>query len=216
MTPADVITEVRKLLQDTLAPLRYSDADLLGYLNQTVKRMVTIRPDLFNKLATVTLTPNDVMQSLPADAHRLIDIYYVVGKNSVTEVERPMMQRTYPQWVSDPAGTPLNFIRHERNPTKFFVYPKPAPGTEVVLEYVAVPADYGLSDTITAPTDGYLPALVDGVMFLASSIDDEHVDSNRAQLFLQSFTQALGVDLQSRVMTDNETLPPQQPQGRSA
>lgn len=204
MTPANVITEVRKLLQDTLAPLRYSDADLLGYLNQTVKRILAVRPDLFNKMATVTLTANDVQQQLPADAHRLVDIYYVVGRNSVTEVERPLLQRAYPQWVSDPAGVPLNFMRHERNPTKFFVYPKPLPGTQVLLEYVAVPAAYGLNDTITAPSEGYFPVLVDGVAFLASSIDDEHVDSGRAALFQRSFMDALGVDFQSRAVTDED------------
>lgn len=209
MTPAEIIVEARKLLQDTRAPLRYSDADLLGYVNQTVKRMLGMRPDLFNKMTTVALTANDVMQELPADAHRLVDIYYVVGRNSVTEVERPMFQRAYPQWVSDPAGTPLNFMRHERNPTKFFVYPKPLPNTTVMLEYVAVPGDYALDEVMDAPSDGYLPQLVDGVVFLASSIDDENVDSGRAKLFMDSFSQSLGVDLQARVVTDKETMPTQ-------
>jgi hypothetical protein len=60
-----------------------------------------------------------------------------------------------------------------------------------------------------APSDGYLPQLVDGVVFLASSIDDENVDSGRAKLFMDSFSQSLGVDLQARVVTDKETMPMQ-------
>ena len=35
-------------------------------------------------------------------------------------------------------------------------------------------------------------------------IDNEHVNSNRAQLFQTSFTQALGVAAQSRAITDTE------------
>jgi hypothetical protein len=45
------------------------------------------------------------------------------------------------------------------------------------------------------------------VVFLASSIDDEHVNSNRAKLFLESFTSALGVDLQQQAILDNERMP---------
>jgi len=41
-------------------------------------------------------------------------------------------------------------------------------------------------------------------VFLAESVDNEHVNSQRAQLFQQSFTQALGVAAQSRSITDPE------------
>lgn len=204
MTPSEIISEARKLLQDTRAPFRYNDAELLGYVNQTLKRVLTIRPDLFTETATVPLQPGDVLQSLPVNAHRLVDIYYVEGYNSVNEVERPVFERAYPQWVSDPAGIPLNFIRHSRNPTKFFVYPRPVDGLSLVAEYVVIPATYAEGDNIAAPGDGYFSAVVDGVVFLASSIDDEHVASGRAKLFSDSFLQALSVDLQSRGVTDNE------------
>jgi hypothetical protein len=204
MTPAEIIVEARKLLQDTRIPFRYSDTELLGYVNQTLKRVLTIRPDLFTQTSLVPLQPGDVLQSLPADAHRLVDIYYVDGYNSVNEVERPVFERAYPQWVSDAAGIPLNFIRHARNPTKFFVYPRPVEGLSLVAEYVATPANYDLNDDILAPGAGYFSAVVDGVVFLASSIDDEHVSSGRAKLFLDSFLQALSTDLQSRIVTDDE------------
>jgi hypothetical protein len=46
---------------------------------------------------------------------------------------------------------------------------------------------------------------VDGVIFLAESIDNEHVNSGRAKLFQESFVQSLGVSLQSRAITDTES-----------
>lgn len=204
MTPAEIIVEARKILQDTRGPFRYSDSELLGYVNQTLKRALTIRPDLFTDVATVPLQAGGVLQSLPPDAHRLVDIYYVAGHGAVNEVERPILERSYPQWVSDPVGVPLNFIRHARNPTKFFVYPRPREGLSVVAEYVVIPKTYELDQTIDAPGEGYFSAVVDGVVFLASSIDDEHVLSGRAKLFLDSFLQALSTDLQSRIVTDDE------------
>jgi hypothetical protein len=73
----------------------------------------------------------------------------------------------------------------------------------LVGEYVIAPDDYALTDEIDLP-DAYLPALVDGTVFLAESVDNEHVNSGRAKLYQDSFTQLLAVGLQSRTMTDTE------------
>lgn len=207
MTPAEVIVEVRKLLQDTHITYRYSDADLLGYVNQTLKRMAVLRPTLFTTTTAVPLTANSVIQQLPADAHRLVQVFYIVNYNSVNEVQREALERGYPQWVSDPAGIPFNFIRHPRNATQFFLYPRPIANLTAMVEYVAEPAAYALNDTILYLKDTYLGVVVDGVVWLASSIDDEHVNSNRAKLFLDSFTQSLGVDLQQQAIVDSERPP---------
>lgn len=207
MTPSQVIVEVRKLLQDTQAPYRYSDTDLVGYVNQTLKRMAVLRPTLFTNITSVPLTANTVLQDLPADAHRLVQIFFIDNYNSVNEVDREILERAYPQWVSDPAGIPFNFIRHPRNATKFFLYPRPIANLTATVEYVVEPTNYSLGDTILYLKDTYLGVVIDGVMYLASSIDDEHVLSNRAKLFLDSFTQALGVDLQQQAVLDNERVP---------
>jgi hypothetical protein len=208
MTPADIISEARKLLQDSRAPFRYSDADLLGYLQQTLTRMLNMRPDLFTAIAPIPLQSGTVVQKLPDDAHRLVDIYHVVGGNAVTEIERPVFERSHPNWAQDPAGIPVNYMRHPRNPTAFFVYPQPVDGVSVMAEYAAIPTVPTMNVAITQPGGGYLGALVDGVMFLASSIDDEHVQSGRAQLYRDTFMQTLGVDLQSRVVVDEDGTPP--------
>lgn len=50
--------------------------------------------------------------------------------------------------------------------------------------------------------DAYLGALVDGVVYLAESVDNEHVNSGRAKLFYDSFVNQLGVDMQNREQTD--------------
>jgi hypothetical protein len=204
MTPNEVITEVRRLIQDTKAPFRYSDAVMLGFVNQTLKKMVVLRPDLFAVIGDFATTAGSVLQDCPADSTRLIEVFQVKGGNAITEVTRRVLDQTSPSWVSDPPGAPVNFMRHVRNPNRFFVYPAPVAGTVLVGEYAQTPPDYTLNQEVTFPTDAYFPVVVDGTVFLAESIDNEHVNSNRAKLFQDAFVQALGVGLQSRTVTDTE------------
>jgi hypothetical protein len=95
-------------------------------------------------------------------------------------------------------------MRHVRNPYRYFLYPAPTSGIELIAEYAKTPPNYGLNDTVADLRDAYFPAVVEGTVFLAESVDDEHVNSGRAKLFQESFTQMLGVSLQSRVLTDTE------------
>lgn len=204
MTPAEIITEARRLINDDRVPFRYSDTDMLGFVNQTLKRMAMFRPDLFLQIGDVSTTPNTTVQSMPADSIRLVEIFGIKDGNTITEVDRDTFDQTYPGWRSETAGTPVNFMRHVRNPNVYFLYPRPTSGVILLAEYAKVPTDYTLNDPITAPIDAYFPTLVDGVVYLAESVDDEHVNSGRAKLFLDSFTQALGVSLQSRDLTDSD------------
>lgn len=204
MTPAGIIVEARKLLQDVDTPYRYSDTDLLGFVNQALKRMAILRPDLFGEIGDIPTTANSAVQSLPTDALRLIDIFQVKDSTAITEVDRETMARCNPTWMNETAGTPTNFMRHVKNPERFFLYPRPVEGTVLVAEYAKTPPDYAVGDTITTPSDSFMPAIVDATVFLAESIDDEHVNSGRAKLFLDLFTSELGTSLQNRTVTDTK------------
>lgn len=205
MTPADVIAEVRPLLQDTVATYRYSDAVLLGFVNDTLTRMVTLRPDLFTTVGEITLVQNVVLQEIPAGGIRLVEVFNVKNGSAIEEVDRDLLNRTEPTWTSATAGIPNRYMRHQRNPRKFFVSPRPTAGVIVLAEYVASPTKYvSTATTIAELPNGYFSILVDGVVFLAQSVDDEHVSSGRAKLFYDSFIQGLGGSAQSRILTDLE------------
>ena len=200
----DVITETRRILQDTNSPQRYSDAVLLEFANQALKRIAVLRPDLFAFIGTMTCTQDSVIQSAPSDSIRIIEVYSVVGGNGIIETNREALDQAYPTWMNDPAGAAVNFMRHVRNANKFFIYPK-APANQVLnIEYAQTPPDYTADQTVALLPDAYFPVVVDATVFLAESVDNEHVNSNRAQLFQQSYTQALGVATQARTITDTE------------
>lgn len=204
MTPADIITEARVLVQDTRTPYRYSDTLMLGWVNQTLKRMAVLRPDLFSFIGDIPTTDNTVLQSCPSDSLRLVEIFQIKNGDAVTEVNRDVLDQMYPNWVNEAAGTPVNFMRHVRSPNKFFLYPRPTSGVVLVGEYAQVPPTYTINQTITSLPDAYLPVAVDGVVFLAESVDNEHVNSGRAKLFQDSFNQTLAAGLQVRNITDTE------------
>jgi len=212
VTPAQVIVEVRRILQDIRVPQRYSDALLLGFVNQALKRMAVLRPDLFSVIDDFVTQAGQTIQSAPADSLRMMEVFQVKDGDGIVEVSRKAMDETYPGWVNDPAGPTVNWMRHVRNDNRFFIYPKAPAGQTLVIEYAQTPREYGLEETIERLSEAYFPVLVDGAVFLAESVDNEHVNSNRAQLFQQSFTQALGVSVQARSITDTEEggLPPEQ------
>lgn len=208
MTPNDVINTAKRLLVSSKLlgmATTYIDTTLLDFVNQALQRMFYMRPDLFTTIGNVSLTQNTVLQSLPSGAVRLVEIFSVVNGTALTEVSREMLDLSTPSWVSDTAGTPVNYARHVRNPTKFFVYPRPTAGLSVVAEYVASPTIYSSpSTTITELPNAYLPSLVDCVVFLAESMDDDSVNTNRAKMYYDSFVQSLGTNLALRPLTDTE------------
>ncbi len=200
----DVITDVRRIIQDTTTTYRYSDTVLLAFANQALKRIAVLRPDLFANVSTITCTQNAVIQSAPADSIRIMEVFSVQNGNGIIETSREALDQAYPSWMNDTAASCVNWMRHIRNPNKFFIYPK-APAAQVLdIEYAQSPPAYAGDAAVALLPDAYFPVVVDATVFLAESVDAEHVTSQRAQLFQQSFTQALGVATQSREVTDPE------------
>ncbi len=202
MLVSDVVTQVRDIIQDTQTPYRYSDDMLVRFLNQTLKRMVVLRPDLFSSIEEIPTESGTPFQSLPSDAMRLVDIYQVKGSTSVTEINRETIERSAPRWAAEEPGTPVNFMRNIRNDTRFFLYPAPKDDVVLIGEYAKTPENYALDDEIDVIPDGYFPVLIDGVVFVAESVDDEYVNNQRAQMYQQMFTQGLGTSSEARIITD--------------
>lgn len=204
MTPAEVITEVRKLVQDETVPFRYSDTMLLGFVMQTVQRMAVLRPDLFSTITEMNTTPCSFVQTIPRDGARLVEIFAVKGGKAVQEVSRDVMDRNFPGWTMATEGVPVNYMRHPRNPTRYFLYPPPTQGTKLIAEYVQAPIFCGINERIQPLNDIYFPIVVQGTVFMTESIDNEHANSGRAKLYDDAFNMMLTSNFESRTVTDIE------------
>jgi hypothetical protein len=205
MTPNDIITYARRLIQDNQL-LRttedYIDATLLDYVNQTLRQTVVFRPDLFTLITDIPTTPDVVQQTMPADSMRLTDLFSVKGGNAITEVSRETLDRSAPGWTQVAAGTPVNWMRHIKNPNQFFLYPRPQAAVELVGEYVQGPPNYTVNQTINLLSDTFLPAVATGVVSMVFSAQGPNNDMNVANSYLERYTQMMGVSLQTRPITD--------------
>lgn len=203
-----VIAEVRRMLQDTSGSAvlqRYSDAELLGFANQALKRIAVLRPDLFAKIAEFSTAAGEVIQTAPSDSLRVMEVFRVKNGASIRETNRETLDQTYPDWANDDPAATVNWMRHPRNANRFFIYPKAPANQILIIEYAQTPKTYSLGEVVELLPDAYLPVVIDGTIFLAESIDNEHVNSNRAQLFQQSFVQSLSTNFQARPVTDTES-----------
>ena len=208
MILSDVIAEARKLLQDTSSDTslrRFSDTVLLGFANQTLKRISLIRPDLFSYVGTITCATGEVLQSAPSDSIRIMEIFRVQGGEAVRETNRQTIDQTYPGWVDSAAGPCVNWMRHPRNPNKFFIYPQAPAGQVLVGEYAKAPPDYAIDAQVQLLPDAYFTTVVDGTVFLAESIDNEHVTSGRAKMFFDNFASSLEANYKTRLFTDMDS-----------
>jgi hypothetical protein len=141
----------------------------------------------------------------------LVEVFQVINGTAVTEVNRETLDQMYPTWVSETSGAPVNFMRHQRSPTRFFLYPRPAAGTQLLVEYIQSPPTYTLNQTINLLPDSFFPIIVDGTVFLAESVDTEHVVAERAKLFYETFIAGINASLATRVIPDVESAAVQMP-----
>jgi hypothetical protein len=166
-------------------------------------------------MTDVTPIAGNPVQTAPPDSVRIMEIFNISGGNGITEVSREALDESYPQWKNDPADDPRNWMRHIRNPNRYFLHPRPRAGIDLFIEYARQPRLYTEADlndvnpipnggTIDDLQDAYLPVVIEGVIYLAESIDNEHVSSGRAQMAQQTFFQSLDAGFEAREIADTE------------
>jgi hypothetical protein len=114
------VTEARDLLLDTLAPFRYSDAFIVRKVNQTIRRMCILRPDLFVVHANITCVAG-TLQSAPGDSVRLIDVVSNNDGSAVKEISQDTLDLMIPTWSTGAPAVALNWIRYPRDPNRFYL-----------------------------------------------------------------------------------------------
>lgn len=207
MTPNDIIVDARRIAQDAgllRTPDAYAADTLLAFVNQVLKQTALLRPDLFSYITDIPTTANTVTQTLPADSTRLVELYSVKNGDVLLEVSRETLDQTYPQWRTEAAGTPINYMRNVRNPNGYFLYPRPTSGIILVGEYVQTPPAYALNASIALLPDSFLPAMSAGVVAMVESINNPGNGMGRAKEFETKYAQTLGLSLQTRAITDTE------------
>tara|TARA_R110000868_G_scaffold102106_3_gene281227 strand:- start:321 stop:917 length:597 start_codon:yes stop_codon:yes gene_type:complete len=192
MTPQDIITEVRYLINDTnilSSGYRQSDTELLSYVNGALKECAVLQPSYYASIGDVACTAGQCEQGIEfSDAAALLEVLGIHEGAVLTPFDLAAMNAYNPGWKTDTAAAARQWSRFPNDPLKFYVYPK-APATSQVLDvrYVRVPEEFALTETITELPNVLQSALVNYVVFRAESKNDESVATGRATAFYQAF-----------------------------
>lgn len=155
------ITTLRERLFDPSPGAGWTDANLIGYLNEAVRATCMIKPDAYVLQAFAPMVAG-VNQALPAGGIQLFDLSLnEVSERRITIVDRALLDEENRFW---PAATQETDVQHYAidplAPTRFYITP-PNDGTGSALAlYGALPAVLtATGDTVLLP-DVFEPALV--------------------------------------------------------
>lgn len=214
MTVADVIDSVKTILKETGAEgVRWSNDELLKWLNESYAAIVAIKPDAGSVNGEVTLAAG-TKQSIPADGLRLLSVVRnTAGSGTpVIRTDRQQIDIALPSWHTDDKSESIeNYIFDEDDPTHFYVYPPAVATAKLEIIYASVPAkhDSAYTTSSTDPikvNDSYQPVMTDYILYRAFSKDaDVQASVNRAQIHLQAFNAALGAKMKIDLMTSPNT-----------
>lgn len=201
-TAASVIMDrAETILQDT-SNARWTEAELLDWLNEAQGVIVQVKPDS-NAVIEAVLMSSGGIQSLPSTAIQLLDATYNMGTddgtdygNAITIVDRAMMDACYPGWQTATAATVVKHVIYDpiKLPKKYWIYPQ-SDGTNYIQIITAkIPSDVAAKANDIQLADEYVPAIMEWMLYRALSKDAEYVaTADSALVHLEGFQSLLGI-----------------------
>jgi hypothetical protein len=153
MVPSQAITGARVILNDPAGVTpRWSDATLLQYFNDWTKALAIARGELFVEVADVTLVPGELQSVSKVDTLGIVEVLKNGLGEYVREVDLVEMSTQTRGWSRSSKGVFKVWMRANRDPYRFSVYP-PAKGGEVAKVAVIEP----LADILIADINAEVP-----------------------------------------------------------
>lgn len=202
-----------------LANIRWTRAELLGWLNDGMRQIVVIQPSASSTTAVVQLQPG-TRQYIPADGWLLLSIYRNMGTSGTTPgrairiISREVIDGFNPDWHTDTAKAEVrNYIYTNQDQLAFYVYP-PNTGTQhIELNYSVQVADLTSETDVIPIFDIFQSALVDYILYRACTKDAEYAPGLQlGQGYMATFVAAIQGKTESEVTNDPTTaLGPRNP-----
>jgi hypothetical protein len=204
---SDILSRVRDTLQDTTS-VRWTDAELLRYLNDGQREVVNMKPDASALTANVQLSTG-TLQTIPSNGLRLIKITRnmssaasdATGKRAIRIVDVDVINSLEPDW-NDPTVTGdathgavvKHYIFDPDDPKKYYVYPGVSGNAYVEICYSKTPDDLSSTSSNLDIDDIYINAIVNYVLYRAYQKDAEYAgNAQRAGTHYQLFTNIVAV-----------------------
>lgn len=207
---SDVVTNVRRLLQDTDdGGIRWVDDELIGWLNEGAAEIGRINPESSARNVDLPLVAG-TKQLVPSDGTQLLDVVRNITAAGdpgrvVRIVDRRVMDNERPDWHSEsPSETVKRYVFNENDPLTFYVYPPNDGSGKVTIVYSAAPIRVTqLTDSLPI-RDIYFAAACNYICYRAwqKQLDDQEAQG-KSMIYKQLFDQAMG----ERRFIENEVSP---------
>lgn len=139
MTPADVISDLRILLDDTVADYLWEDAELEGFVDEAYREFARK-----NELLTDMSTANVAVYSVGASSASIASSPLIVDIRRAFDVTNELEFGLKNSNEMPMVGIPESEVRYiitDREKDKIFFYPKPADAFTLTLQVVRYPLE---------------------------------------------------------------------------
>ena len=204
-----VIQRARYTLLDESA-VAWSNAELYSYLNGGMTQLVSIKPDAYPRVASLTLVAG-TWQSLPDDGVLFLDAVQNTAGGFVTVQAAHEFVRVHPTWAADTASANVSYVLFDpRLPTNFNVYPPATAGATLRVKYgaMAEPVVPTTQETVDFPA-WYETPLWAFVVGSAYAKNGKRQDLAKFQQFMSMFMQAVA----GNTASERSTAPAADPKG---
>jgi hypothetical protein len=218
ITAQSIINKASTLLLDT-SNVRWTRAELLGWLNDGQRQIVTMAPSATNKVAVMKLVAG-TRQNIPSDGWTLLNVIRYMGTDgtrpgrAVRITSQQLLDSYNPNWHSStPSVVPQSYVFDQQDQTAFYVYPPNTGNGYVQLNYSPEPADLTSESQPIVVRDIFQTALLDYILYRACSKDAEYAPGLQLAMgYLQTFNLAMGVKQDAELKNSpNQSLQPRNP-----
>ena len=202
-----------------LTNIRWTRAELLSWLNDGLRQIVTIQPSASSTTVSKQLAVG-TRQYIPTDGWLLLSVYRNMGTNGTTPgrviriVSREILDSFNPNWNTVTATAEVrNYMYTDQDQLAFYVYP-PNTGTQYIeLNYSVQPVDLTLETQPIPIFDVFQSALVDYILYRACSKDAEYAPGVQlSQSYMATFVAAIQGKNQSEITSNpTQSLGPSSP-----
>lgn len=218
ITAKYIIDKASVQLLDT-SNARWTRAELLGWVNDGQRQIITITPSSTNKVAVKKLDAG-TRQTIPSDGWTLLEVIRYMGTDgtkvgrAIRVTSRELIDSFNPNWHDDyPTVMPKHYVFDQQDQTIFYVYPPNNGKGYVQLNYSPIPVDLATEDDTIVVSDMFETALLDYVLYRANSKDAEYAPGLAlASGYLQTFMASMGVKAEAEIKNSpNQQFAPKDP-----
>lgn len=204
MLASDIIDRARLVLND-LDSVRWTDAELLKWINDGQRIVATVKIDASVSNETMNLVAG-TKQTLPSNALRLLDVVCNIDGSgnsgrAVRPVDRQILDEQTPGWhSSSQSDTIYNWVYDNRDPLHFYVYPPAKSTAKLAVKLAVKPTDVSSTSSSLSVLDTYVDPIFNFVLSRAYAKDAEFsANAELSAAYLQVAQGLLGLKAQKDV-----------------